>query len=305
MNPKQTIERLLPLIQDGRIDIKENAPLSEYSSFRIGGPCDLVIHPKSIAALMDTIQILKEQTYPFRVFGNASNLLFSDDGYRGAVIFTTAMQGFEVKDNVITAEAGLSFTALAAKAKNHALTGLEYAFGIPGTVGGAVYMNAGAYGGAVSDNLVKSVCYDPNTKTVLEITDHAFAYRHSCYMENGYIILSATFCLDKANEEDIAAKMKEHMDSRRSKQPLEYPSAGSVFKRPEGYFTGKLIEDAGLKGFSIGGAQVSEKHAGFIINRGSASAKDVNDLIEHIQKTVFELYGVRLETEIIRLSAED
>lgn len=296
----------LPCSED--LEIKESVMLSDYASFRIGGVADLVLLPKSVQALTECAKALKEAGYPFRVFGNASNLLFSDEGYRGAVIFTTALQKCTVKDHCITADAGVSFTALAVKARNHALSGLEFAYGIPGTVGGAIYMNAGAYGGAVSDHLISSVCYDPKTGKVFEISGseaHAFAYRHSIYMENECIILSGTFQLMPDDAATIGEKMKEYMDSRRTKQPLEFPSAGSVFKRPEGYFAGKLIEDCALKGYRIGGAQVSEKHAGFIINRGGATSEDVCNLIEHIQKEVYSRFGVRLETEIIRLKAED
>lgn len=296
-------EVLGQMVQSGQITVKENEMLKEYSSFRIGGSCDLVIHPQNGKALVALVALLKECQVNYKVLGNASNVLFSDKGYRGAIIFTTAMQDFTIEDITITASAGLSFTALAVKARNEGLSGLEFAYGIPGTVGGAVYMNAGAYGGSVSDHLVSSRYYDPTENKIvcLEGNEHNFGYRHSAYMENGGIILDATFSLIKADKEIIGEKMKELMDSRRTKQPLEYPSAGSVFKRPEGYFAGKLIEDAGLKGYTIGGAQVSEKHAGFIINRGSATAEDVENLIAHIQKTVWENFGVKLETEIIRM----
>lgn len=307
MNPTQMKTILNSLPCGGELDIKENVLLSDYASFRIGGAADLLLHPKSKEALTQAVKTLKECEYPFRVFGNASNLLFSDMGYRGVVIFTTAMQDCDVVENRITAASGMSFTALAVKARNHSLSGLEFAYGIPGTVGGAIYMNAGAYGGSVSDHLVSSVCFDPKTNEIREIAaqDHAFSYRHSVYMENGCIILGGTFLLEKGEEKAIGDKMRELMDSRRTKQPLEFPSAGSVFKRPEGHFAGKLIEDAGLKGYSVGGAQVSEKHAGFIVNRGGATASDVNRLIEHIQREVYSRFGVQLETEIIRLKAED
>lgn len=306
MNLIDIKNRLTELAVSGAIELIENALLKDYSSFRIGGPADLLIRPKTPDALMDVIRLLDDAGYPFKVFGNASNILFSDEGYRGAAIFTTEMQGYEVSGNCITAAAGMSFTLLSAKARDHGLSGLEFAYGIPGTVGGAIYMNAGAYGGTVSDHLISSLAYDPqnhNVKMINGVEKHSFDYRHSCYMENGYIILSGTFSLVNGEYEAINAKMKEHMDSRRTKQPLEYPSAGSVFKRPTGYFAGKLIEDAGLKGYLVGDAQVSEKHAGFIINRGNATAKDVCDLIEHIQKTVSRQFGVDLETEIIRLNS--
>lgn len=284
------------------ISVKENTLLSEYASFRIGGPCDFIIHPKSTDALIALIQLMKEAQYPYLIFGNASNILFSDEGYRGAAIFTTEMKNYTVKENTIIADAGMSFTALAVQACKFGLSGLEFAYGIPGSVGGAIYMNAGAYGGSVSDNLISSTCYNPQKDQICTVNgsdQHDFDYRHSCYMENNCIILSGSFALSKADPAETEAKMKEHMHSRRTKQPLELPSAGSVFKRPDGFFAGKLIEDAGLKGFSVGGAMVSTKHAGFIVNHAGATASDVLSLIEHIQKTVYSQFGVHLEREII------
>ena len=302
MNLTYLKNALQNLIDKKLISVKENSNLSEYSSFRIGGPSDLLIHPQSIDGLLELIKQLRASNYPYAVFGNASNILFSDKGYRGAAVFTTEMQNYSVNDNSITANAGMSFTLLSVKARDHHLCGLEFAYGIPGTVGGAIYMNAGAYGGSVSDHLVSSVAYDPRNDSVYTLSGsdkHQFGYRHSCYMENNHIILSGEFSLNNGDSVEITAKMKELMNSRRTKQPLEYPSAGSVFKRPEGYFAGKLIEDAGLKGYRIGDAQVSDKHAGFIVNRGMATADDVLRLIDHIQNEVYTQFGVRLETEII------
>lgn len=304
MNLIEIKKRLDALSKSGKLEYREKAPLCDYSSFRIGGSADFIVHPKTETAMIELIELFKTAEYPFLVFGNASNVLFDDAGYRGAAIFTTEMQGYSVDGTTLTVASGMSFTLLSAKARDHGLSGLEFAYGIPGTVGGAIYMNAGAYGGSVSDHLISSVAYDPVKREVLTlegVQSHHFGYRHSCYMENGYIILSGTFLLEEGDKDVIGAKMKDLMDSRRTKQPLEYPSAGSVFKRPEGYFAGKLIEDAGLKGYAIGAAQVSEKHAGFIINRGGATASDVCALIEHIQNTIFTKFGVMLETEIIRL----
>ncbi len=299
---KSGLQSLMTL---GLISVKENTNLSEYASFRIGGPADFVVHPKNSDALIKLIKLFEQTEYPFQVFGNATNILFSDAGYRGAAIFTTDMQSYTREGNMLSADAGMSFTLLSVKARDHALSGLEFAYGIPGTVGGAIFMNAGAYGGSVADHLISSICYDPTSRSIRMIngvTDHSFGYRRSCYMENKCVILSGTFALNTGDASVIANKMKELMDSRRAKQPLEYPNAGSVFKRPDGYFAGKLIEDCGLKGYSIGGAQVSEKHAGFIVNRGGATATDVKYLIEHIRNEVQSRFSVQLETEIISLN---
>ncbi len=290
------------------IEIKENEPLSKHSSFRIGGCAKLACFPKNAGELKLCIENCKDKKLNFKIIGNASNILFDDRGYDGAIIFTTRMNELEyiIKPNAILIKVGCgkSLTELASEVgKKHSLSGLEFAYGIPGTVGGAVYMNAGAYGGQMSDVVVETEYLDLNDMNIhtLSATDHEYSYRYSVFMRcNEHIILSTTLKLAKDDAEKIFAAMNKNMTARRDKQPLEYPNAGSVFKRPgEGIFAGKLIQDAELKGYTIGGAQVSEKHAGFIINRGDATSEDVLALIEHTKNKVFELFGVTLECEII------
>ena len=231
--------------------------------------------------------------------GNGSNLLITDDFHKGAFISTKNLNSIEEKDGIITALSGVKLSSLCSFCASLSLSGLEELSGIPGTVGGAVYMNAGAYGGEIKDTLVKAtyLTKDLEIKEILGV-DCKFSYRNSVFQENGGIILSATFKLNKANKDEIKEKTLELLKRRNEKQPLEYPSAGSTFKRPEGYFAGKLIEDSGLKGYMIGGAQVSEKHCGFVINKDNATSKDILDLISHIKKTVLEKQGVELETEV-------
>ena len=294
--------QLNPLVSEGLLTYKTNAPLADYASFRIGGNADFIIHPKCQEGLLKLLSILKKESVPFLVFGNASNVLFSELGYRGAVIFTTEMQKCEFLGNCISAEAGTSFTLLAAKAQQKGLSGLEFAYGIPGSVGGAVYMNAGAYGGAVSDCLVSSTYLDLDTMlihTVEGANEHDFDYRHSRYMSGNCVILSATFALQEADPGSIREKMNEYMNSRKTKQPLEYPSAGSVFKRPrEDLSASLLIDKCGLKGYIIGGAQISSKHAGFIVNKGGATAIDYLSLADYAAKEVKRNFDIDLTREI-------
>jgi UDP-N-acetylmuramate dehydrogenase len=244
---------------------------------------------------------------PYIVVGNGSNILFEDAGYRGCVIFTEKMNSVAIDGNRITAGAGMSFTALASKAKTASLTGLEFAYGIPGSVGGAVVMNAGAYGVQVSDVLESCEVFDTEKCEfyTLKKDEMELSYRHSILSENKNLIcICATFTLKEGKKDEIDAVMRDLMQRRISKQPLEYPSAGSVFKRPApDLFVGKMIEDSGLKGYTVGGAQVSEKHAGFIINIGNATAKDVLDLVEHIQSVIRANYGVEIECEIRRVGS--
>lgn len=279
------------------MEIKKNELMKNHTSFKIGGPADEFCEVHSVEEILKLIKYAKEKNIPYTVIGNGSNLLVGDKGIRGLVIKIAG--GFDkatVSGETVTAEAGILLSKLANVVKRSDLTGFEFASGIPGTLGGAVYMNAGAYGGEMKD-IIKSVTYLENgeVKTTSEL---GFGYRKSIFSGKDMIILSAEIKLEKGNPEEIAAKMEDFKERRTSKQPLSVPSAGSTFKRPEGYFAGKLIEDAGLKGYSIGGAQVSEKHSGFVINTGDATAKDVLLLIKHIQTTVFEKFGVKLETEV-------
>ncbi|WP_373702428.1 UDP-N-acetylmuramate dehydrogenase [Weissella soli] len=282
-------------------DIRKNVRLADYTNTRVGGPADWAFWPKTIAQVKTVIEELHayDRALPITVLGNASNLIITDDGLRGLVIFLTDLAEIQVVEQTITASAGAAIIDVARVAQQNGLTGLEWAAGIPGSVGGAVYMNAGAYGGQV-DSVVSTIEVLTRTGEIKSITnaDLAFAYRHSAVQETGDIILSATFALELGDKAAIDAMMVDFNTRRASKQPLEFPSCGSVFKRPVGYFAGKLIMDADLQGYTIGGAQVSTKHAGFIVNRGTASATDYIQVIRHVQQVVAEKYGVTLETEV-------
>lgn len=283
------------------IKIEYNEPMSRHTTFRIGGIADLYITPANIADLKALCAMIKESGARVYFLGNGSNVLFADEGYRGAVISLCALRRISVDGNTVSAEVGVSFTALSKTARDNSLTGLEFANGIPGTVGGAVYMNAGAYNGEVAFVLKESTYLDLDTLEIgtLASDEHNFGYRDSVYKHTNRIILSASFELREGDKNEITEMMNDFMNRRVSKQPLEYPSAGSVFKRYPGRFTAQMIDEAGLKGYKIGGAQVSEKHAGFIINIGDATAKDVKDLISHIQKTILEKFGCAIEREVI------
>ncbi len=295
---------LMRKFEEEGIECASALPLSGKTSFKIGGNADLAVFPKNEDELDYIMAYLKDRDMPYIVIGNGSNILFDDEGYRGCVIFTERMNKVTLEGNRITAGAGASFTALAVVAKNASLTGLEFAYGIPGSVGGAVVMNAGAYGGEVAQAIESCTLYDAEKCELRSVTkdEMELSYRHSIFSENKqYVCVSATFALKEGQKDEIDAVMRDLMQRRISKQPLEYPSAGSVFKRPApDLFVGKMIEDSGLKGYTIGGAQVSEKHAGFIINVGGATAKDVLDLVGHIQGVIRQNYGVEIECEIRR-----
>ena len=293
---------MITLFQEFQHIIKENEPLSYHSTMRVGGPAALAAFPTNRAELSRLIQTAKAHNVRHIIVGNASNILFSDRGFDGLAIFTTAMRNIVWNGSSVTADCGASLTGLAAAATKRGLSGLEFAFGIPGTIGGAVYMNAGAYGSQVSAVLASSEYLKNGEILKRTAEEHKFGYRTSVYRSTDDIILSAEFTLIPGDPEEIAAKAKQNMDSRRSKQPLEYPNAGSVFKRPEGAFPGALIEEAGLKGLRIGGAEISDKHANFIVNRGGATADDILRLTETAQKTVYKRFGILLETEIIYIS---
>ena len=281
--------------------VEENAPMSKYTSFKTGGNADLLITPASVDSLTQIIKKCKELNIKPFVMGNGSNLLVTDKGYKGAIIkIGSNLSSMKLVDeNTIECESGTMMKALCNFALDNSLSGLEFAFGIPGNLGGAIYMNAGAYGGEMKDVLYSCTHIDSDgnigtlTKDQLDL-----GYRRSAYTDNGYTIISATLKLQKGDKIAIKEAMNDKLRRRKEKQPLEFPSAGSTFKRPEGYFAGALIEDCNLKGYSIGGAQVSEKHAGFVINRGGATSTDILNLIKHIQNTVFEKHGVKLETEV-------
>jgi len=273
--------------------------LKNHVSFKTGGDCEYFLMPENENELKEILLECKKESIPFFILGNGSNLLVTDDFHKGAFISTSKLNLLEEKDGIVTAGAGVKLSALCNFCASLSLSGLEELSGIPGTVGGAVYMNAGAYGGEIKDTLIKAVYLDENYD-IRELSGNEceLSYRDSIFQRNGGIILRATFKPQKGSKEEIKAKMTELLKRRNEKQPLEYPSAGSTFKRPQGYFAGKLIEDAGLKGYTVGGAQVSEKHCGFVINKGNATSEDILFLIDHIKKTVFEKFGVELHTEV-------
>lgn len=288
-------------LEKNHISFKQIEPLKNHTSFKIGGKAKYFIEPEDISQLKALLTELKRTDTPYIILGRGSNLLVSDGEIEKAVIHLSGtFDKIELIDETtIMAGAAASVSSLCFFALEHELTGLEFAYGIPGSVGGGVYMNAGAYGGQLSDVVTKVSHITPSGESgTLEGEELHFDYRKSAYSESGNIITCVLFSLKKGVKSEIQEKMTDILSRRKSKQPLEYPSAGSVFKRPQGYFAGALIEQSGLKGKSVGGAQVSEKHAGFIINKGGASCKDVLDLIEICQKTVKEKFGVMLETEI-------
>ena len=283
------------------------APMSRYTTFRIGGPADLLIDPETDEQVREILAICRQERIPYFVLGNGSNLLVSDAGYRGVIIrLDSNFRSMSVDGCRIFAKAGVLLSRIAAAAKGASLTGFEFASGIPGTFGGACMMNAGAYGGEMKDVLEEVTILNEALDIVTVPADQLeLGYRHSRMMDNGWIVLSGSIVLEEGDPEKIEARMEELKIARTSKQPLEFPSAGSTFKRPEGYFAGKLIMDAGLAGFTVGGAQVSEKHCGFVINRGGATAADVCTLIHDVQRIVQEKYGVVLEPEVRFLGFDD
>lgn len=281
--------------------VEYDAPMKKYITFKCGGNASLLITPDSIDTLGKIISFCDSKSIKPFIVGNGSNLLVTDKGIDGVVIkIGSQMSDIKLLDETtIFCEAGASLKSLCMFALENSLSGLEFAFGIPGTLGGAVYMNAGAYGGEMKDVLY-SVNHIDNNGNIGEISQDNLdlGYRHSVYTGNGYTITSAILKLKKADKSEIKAAMDDKLQKRKDKQPLEYPSAGSTFKRPEGYFAGTLIQDSGLKGYTVGGAQVSEKHAGFVINKGNATATDVITLIGNVQKIVKDKFGVILETEV-------
>lgn len=288
------------LCEKNECKFRVTAELCDYTSFKIGGRADVMVFPDTLEKIKTIVSFANEQKLPVFLLGKGSNLLVSDEGVRGIVINTCEFDKIELVDETtIVCQSGVSLMRLCRFALENSLTGLEFAFGIPGTAGGAAYMNAGAYGGEMKDVLVKCDHLDAKGECgSFEGESLELGYRKSVYSDKNYVITSLTLKLRKGDSEEIKAKMNDLMSRRKDKQPLEYPSAGSTFKRPEGYFAGALIEQCGLKGFTVGGAQVSEKHAGFVINVGGATAKDVNELIAHCQKVVFENTGVTLEPEV-------
>ena len=284
----------------GGENVRRQEPMSLHTTFRIGGPADLFVTPGSIQAVADSIRICKETQTPYAVIGNGSNLLVSDTGYRGVIIqIGRNLNQVSVNGEEIRAQAGAMLSVIAKTALSESLTGFEFASGIPGTLGGAAVMNAGAYGGEMKDVLteVTVLTREGEIRTV-PAEKLEMGYRTSLAAKNGWIILEAVLKFQKGDAEAIRGRMDELKMQRVTKQPLDLPSAGSTFKRPEGYFAGKLIMDAGLRGFTVGGAQISEKHCGFVVNKGGATAEDVRNLICAVQKKVQEDAGVKLEPEV-------
>lgn len=297
MVSKAFIQKVLEIQPE---NVRENVSMSDYTTFKIGGPAELFIEPFGIGELSDIIKLCKKENVPYILIGAGSNLLVSDDGIEGVVLkLSDCFDYVNIKDTEIEAGAGTSLAKLSKEAQRASLSGLEFASGIPGTLGGAVYMNAGAYDGEMKDVVFETTYLDENgnIKTITG-DEHEFSYRKSVFSGGGKYIVSSKMQLIKKNPDEILEKMRDLNKRRKEKQPLDKPSAGSTFKRPDGYFAAKLIEDAGLKGFSVGGAEVSEKHSGFVVNNGNATFKDVADLILKVQETVFERFGVKLEPEV-------
>lgn len=286
--------------------VLKDEPMNVHTSMKVGGPADIFVIPETVDEIKKLVRYVKENKIPFFVIGNGSNIIVKDKGIRGIVI--QILDNFSKvfrEDDILIAEAGVLLSRLSKFALNESLSGLEFACGIPGTLGGAIVMNAGAYDGQVSDVVIETEYLDSDGEIkVLEKNQHEFGYRTSFFSKNNYIILRSKLILTKSDREQIRIKMELLTQKRIEKQPLTIPSAGSIFKRPKGYYAGKLIQDAGLKGFSIGGAQVSEKHSGFIINKGGATAKDVIDLVEYIRDKVKAKFGIELEPEV-KIIGED
>ena len=307
------MEQLKQQLRAEGIAYRENEPLAAHCTFKIGGPADVFAQPETEEQLCRTIALCRECGVKYYLLGNGSNILFEDAGYHGVVIDTTALKmGIGILENVchpgaapgevydaVAAGAGLKLSALCAAALENGLTGLEFAYGIPGTVGGAVYMNAGAYGGEMKDVVVSTRYLDGELRLCeAHGSAHDFGYRHSAFSDTDCVLLGSTLALTPGDPADIQARMRDLSERRRSRQPLDLPSAGSTFKRPVGGYAAALIDQAGLKGYTVGGAQVSEKHAGFVVNRGGATFDDVLRLMDDVRSAVLRTSGVELEPEV-------
>ena len=291
-------------LTENNITVKEQLPLSAHTTFRIGGPAALAAFPENAEQVRTVLLTCRECGVPCALVGNGSNLLCPDEGFDGCVLFTTAMKQITVDGTVITAGAGASLASICCTARDRGFAGLAFAYGIPGTLGGAVCMNAGAYGGEIGGRIIDVTYLDTETGDIRTVPgkDCGFAYRTSRFSEHPDILLSARISTESGDTDAIRAEMEDITARRREKQPLEYPSAGSAFKRYPGRFTAQLIDEAGLKGTAVGGAQVSEKHAGFIINRGGATAGDVLSLMTLIRERIHDMHGIWIEPEIRTLS---
>lgn len=291
------IEDLKALVGDN--NLIENEPMSKHTTFRIGGKADVFVTPDSDKSLMACVEYVKSNNIPYYIVGNGSNLLVKDKGFRGVII--QLYKGFSdvlVKDDIIVAKAGALLSSVARTALNNSLTGMECLSGIPGTIGGAICMNAGAYGGEMKDIVLETKVINNGKLEIIDNISSEFGYRTSRIMRENMIVVETAIKLEKGNKEEIDAKMKKLMSQRNLKQPVELPSAGSTFKRPEGYFAAKLIDESGLRGFSVGKAQVSPKHCGFVVNNGGSTAKEVIELMDKVSQVVYEKFGVKLEPEV-------
>ena len=284
--------------------VRYDEPLKNHTTFKIGGNCIALIEPREVSDIVETIKICRENSIKFFVIGNGSNLLVPDEGYNGVIIkLKSEFSTIQVEGEYLIVNSGAKLSEVYTVAYKNSLTGFEFASGIPGTIGGAIYMNAGAYGGEMKDIVESVEVLDLDNFELRELKNEEleFSYRKSIIQRKNFIVTTIKLKLQKGNKEEINAVYEDLRERRNSKQPLNFGSAGSTFKRPEGHFASKLIEDAGLKGYHINDAWVSEKHSGFIVNKGNASFKEVMELIEYVQKVVFEKFGVKLETEIIIL----
>lgn len=294
------LEAFLNFLELNKIEYRENEPMCLHTSFKTGGAADVFINIGSTEQLSLVLKKIKSENIPYFVIGKGSNLLVSDKGIDGAVLSLSGLDEITVNGEYITAGAGSSLAAVCVTAFKNSLSGMETLYGIPASVGGALYMNAGAYGGEMAQ-VVESACFVTENGEIGEIkaSEMSLGYRTSIFKKQSNIITSVTFKVEKGDADDIKAAMDDYMSRRKEKQPLEYPSAGSTFKRPEGYFAGALIEQNGLKGRKVGGAMVSEKHAGFLINYDNAKSEDIKELMKIVSDTVFKANGVRLEPEVI------
>lgn len=290
--------QLITVIEKERILTEE--PMKKHTTFRVGGNADYFVMPKNAKEVKEIVRICQSAEVPYYILGNGSNLLVSDKGYRGVMLqIYKQMNGIWIEEDRVKVQAGALLARVGSMALEAELTGFEFAAGIPGTVGGAIAMNAGAYGGEMKDIIVSATVLTPEGEIVtFNKEELELGYRTSVVAKKGYIVLEAEYQLQRGSREQIRAKMDELKTQRVTKQPLEYPSAGSTFKRPEGYFAGKLIQDAGLRGFQVGGAQVSEKHCGFVINKEQATAADIKNLMEQVSEQVLQKFGVKLEPEV-------
>ncbi len=293
-------DNLINRLSELKIEYVTDEPMNRHTTFKIGGNADVLVKVKNEAELKSVLRLACEYNAPYFILGKGSNLLVSDKGIEGIVISLDGLDSINIDGDTVVCGAGASLRSVCLAVQRQSLSGLEFAYGIPGTVGGALYMNAGAYGGEMSQVVAEATAINVDgSEIILSPSDMRLGYRTSVFKDSGMIITSVTFKLNHGDKNEIKAAMDDFFGRRRDKQPLEYPSAGSTFKRPEGYFAGALIEQNNLKGVSIGGAQVSEKHAGFVINTGGASCNDVLSLIKKVQDTVKEADGVDLEPEVI------